>query len=107
MEATFNELTPLAELVIEGAVANTQSHSATMDRIQALVKERYHLYQEMARYPFMNIEHAARVRDITRELDGLWEQERRARASARRRLERSMGVPDADTEGSRHRHRVA
>jgi len=105
METSFEELTPLAELVIEGTVAAPERHSATMDRIQALVQERARLYQDMASHPFTTIEYAARVRDINRELDRLWEQERRERAAARWRLERSLRPHAGDLDATEERKR--
>jgi hypothetical protein len=108
MAIAQEELPPLTELVLERSVADTQEHSPTMERIRQLVEERYRLYQEMARYPFTNMGLAARVREIDRELDRLWDQERRERAATRARLERSISIArEDDAAGVKRARRAA
>ena len=97
------ELTPLEAIVVEDALGDEalrDPHEGTLARIQRLTQERQRLFRKSAARPIQASLHAARVRAIGEEIEQLWEQLRRERATRRTQIERALNVivEDEDQE---------
>jgi Protein of unknown function (DUF2630) len=95
------ELTPLEAIVVEGTLgeeARRNSREGTLARIQHLTQERQTLYRKSATRPSQAYLNAARIRSIGEEIDRLWEQLRRERATRRVQIERALNVTVEDED---------
>ncbi len=102
------ELTPLEAIVVEGTLgdeARRDSREGTLARIQRVTQERQMLYRKSAARPSQAYANAARIRAIGVEIEMLWEQLRRERATRRVQIERALNVTvDDDEQEHEHEH---
>jgi hypothetical protein len=89
------ELTPLEAIVVEGTLgdeARRDTRDGTLARIQQLTKDRQKLYRKSAAHPLLASNNGARIRALGTEIELLWEQLRRERATRRVQIERALNV---------------
>ncbi|HEV7129348.1 MAG TPA: hypothetical protein VGN32_18080 [Ktedonobacterales bacterium] len=89
------ELTPLEAIVVEGTLgdeARMDTRDGTLARIQQLTKDRQKLYRKSAAHPLLASNNGARIRALGTEIELLWEQLRRERATRRVQIERALNV---------------
>jgi hypothetical protein len=95
------ELTPLEAIVVEetlGTEARRDTREGTLARIQQLTQERQRLYRAASAHPLLAAGNGARIRALGAEIEQLWEQLRRERATRRVQIERALNVIDEDEE---------
>lgn len=103
------ELTPLEAIVVEGTLgdeARRDTREGTLARIQQLTKDRQKLYRKSSAHPLLAAGNGARIRALSAEIDLLWEQLRRERATRRVQIERALNVildDDQETEQEQER----
>ena len=102
------ELTPLEAIVVEGTLgdeARRDTREGTLARIQQLTRDRQKLYRKSAAHPLLAAGNGARIRALSAEIDLLWEQLRRERATRRVQIERALNViADEDDQESEQDH---
>lgn len=95
------ELTPLEAIVVEGTLgeeARQDSREGTLARIQHMTQERQKLYRKSAAHPLLAPANGARIRALGEEIERLWEQLRRERATRRVQIERALNVTFEDED---------
>jgi hypothetical protein len=95
------ELTPLEAIVVEGTLgeeARRDTREGTLARIEQLTQERQRLFRKSAARPLLASVNSARIRAIGEEIEHLWEQLRRERATRRTQIERALNVTVEDED---------
>ncbi|HEV8194984.1 MAG TPA: DUF2630 family protein [Ktedonobacterales bacterium] len=105
--ARKTDLSPLEAIVVErtlGDEARLGGRNTVLAHIQQLTKERQKLYARSAGRPLMGPANALRIREITAEIERLWELLRRERAQRRVQIERALNVIPEDDDTSDPKH---
>ena len=95
------ELTPLEAIVVEetlGDEARSDTREGTLARIQQLTQERQKLYRKSAAHPLLAPANGPKIRALSAEIELLWEQLRRERATRRVQIERAFNVVVEDED---------
>src|SRR5690349_12459380 len=93
------ELSPLEAILVElqlGEEARKNPRDGVLARIQLLTKERQRLYAKSAAHPILAPANGARIRQLSAEIEMLWELLRRERATRRVQIERTLNVTAED-----------
>ncbi len=100
------ELSPLEAILVElqlGDEARRSPRDGALAHIQRLTKERQRLYAKSAAHPILAPANGARIRQLSAEIDMLWELLRRERATRRVQIERRLNVRSEDDDERRER----
>ncbi len=102
--ATRPEPRPFEEVIIASTLESASGQEALMESIHRLSRERSQLQTRLSQHPWSDRKAAARIWEITTELEARWAEVRRSRAARRVRMEEALGV---DPAANQKTHRLA